>query len=70
MKCFSSCCCCFFFKKDLFPGVDCPRIGHPDFNDAVKHVLQTDGFILMPDQVTYIIYYILDDSQPMLYNMF
>lgn len=37
--------------KDLFPGIDCPRIGYPDFNAAVRHVLVNDGYILLPDQV-------------------
>ncbi|KAH8358423.1 hypothetical protein KR093_000053 [Drosophila rubida] len=36
--------------KDLFPGIDCPRIGYPDFNAAVRHVLVNDGYILLPDQ--------------------
>uniref|UniRef100_A0A336KTI1 CSON011058 protein n=1 Tax=Culicoides sonorensis TaxID=179676 RepID=A0A336KTI1_CULSO len=37
--------------KDLFPGVDCPRIGYPDFNSAVKQVLEQDNMILLPDQM-------------------
>ncbi|KAH8257767.1 hypothetical protein KR038_000855 [Drosophila bunnanda] len=36
--------------KDLFPGIDCPRIGYPDFNAAVRHVLVNDGYVLLPDQ--------------------
>lgn len=24
--------------KDLFPGMDCPRVGYPDFNAAVEFV--------------------------------
>lgn len=36
--------------QDLFPGIDCPRIGYPDFNAAVRHILQTDGYIVLPDQ--------------------
>ncbi|XP_030371764.1 dynein heavy chain 10, axonemal [Scaptodrosophila lebanonensis] len=36
--------------KDLFPGIDCPRIGYPDFNAAVRHVLVNDGYILLADQ--------------------
>lgn len=35
----------------MFPGVDCPRIGYPDFNAAVKQVLETDNMILLPDQM-------------------
>lgn len=37
--------------KDLFPGVDCPRVGYPDFNSAVYQVLKNEGFILLADQV-------------------
>ncbi|XP_011184312.3 dynein axonemal heavy chain 10 [Zeugodacus cucurbitae] len=36
--------------KDLFPGIDCPRIGYPDFNAAVRHTLVTDGYVLLADQ--------------------
>uniref|UniRef100_A0A1I8PAD1 Dynein-1, subspecies f n=1 Tax=Stomoxys calcitrans TaxID=35570 RepID=A0A1I8PAD1_STOCA len=36
--------------KDLFPGVDCPRVGYPDFNAAVRHCLVNDGYILLSDQ--------------------
>ncbi|XP_064550918.1 dynein axonemal heavy chain 10 [Drosophila montana] len=36
--------------KDLFPGIDCPRIGYPDFNAATRQVLVNDGYILLPDQ--------------------
>ncbi|KAI8122976.1 axonemal, Dynein heavy chain 10 [Lucilia cuprina] len=36
--------------KDLFPGIDCPRVGYPDFNAAVRHCLVNDGFILLADQ--------------------
>uniref|UniRef100_A0A182TQL6 AAA+ ATPase domain-containing protein n=1 Tax=Anopheles melas TaxID=34690 RepID=A0A182TQL6_9DIPT len=37
--------------KDLFPGVDYPRVGYPDFNEAVKEVLLADGFIIIQKQV-------------------
>ncbi|TMW39828.1 hypothetical protein DOY81_015092, partial [Sarcophaga bullata] len=37
--------------KDLFPGIDCPRVGYPDFNAAVRHCLVNDGYILLADQV-------------------
>ncbi|KAM7359342.1 dynein heavy chain at 89D isoform 2-T2 [Cochliomyia hominivorax] len=36
--------------KDLFPGIDCPRIGYPNFNAAVRQTLVNDGFILLADQ--------------------
>ncbi|TUV82046.1 Dynein heavy chain 10, axonemal [Bagarius yarrelli] len=37
--------------SDLFPGLDCPRVRYPDFNDAVETVLQENKYILMPNQV-------------------
>lgn len=38
--------------KDLFPGIECPRACYPELNEAVKKVLQRNGFILLPDQVS------------------
>lgn len=43
--------------KDLFPGIDCPRIGYPDFNAATRHVLVNDGYVLLPDQVRVLVSY-------------
>lgn len=37
--------------KDLFPGLDCPRVSYPDFNTAVENALVNKGFILLPIQV-------------------
>ncbi|KAI4568749.1 hypothetical protein MJG53_014367 [Ovis ammon polii x Ovis aries] len=37
--------------SDLFPGLDCPRVRYPDFNDAVEQVLQENGYIILPVQV-------------------
>ncbi|XP_069880965.1 dynein axonemal heavy chain 10 isoform X1 [Dipodomys merriami] len=37
--------------SDLFPGLDCPRVRYPDFNDAVEQVLEDSGYILLPVQV-------------------
>lgn len=37
--------------KDLFPGLECPRVGYPDFNAAVADVLTNDGYILLDHQV-------------------
>ncbi|XP_027593384.2 dynein heavy chain 10, axonemal isoform X1 [Pipra filicauda] len=37
--------------SDLFPGLDCPRVRYPDFNDAVEHVLQERGYVVLPVQV-------------------
>ena len=36
---------------DLFPGLDCPRVRYPNFNDAVEAVLQDNGYIELPVQV-------------------
>nr|XP_038946048.1 dynein axonemal heavy chain 10 isoform X3 [Rattus norvegicus] len=37
--------------SDLFPGLDCPRVRYPDFNDAVEDVLEENGYVLLPVQV-------------------
>ncbi|XP_075852592.1 dynein axonemal heavy chain 10 [Microcebus murinus] len=37
--------------SDLFPGLDCPRVRYPDFNDAVEHVLEENGYVVLPVQV-------------------
>lgn len=37
--------------KDLFPGVECPRIAYPELVEVVEKVLQDDGYILIPEQV-------------------
>lgn len=42
--------------KDLFPGIECPRVGYPDLSEAVKKVLQQNGFILQLDQVSLMTY--------------
>lgn len=44
---------------DLFPGLDCPRVRYPDFNDAVEQVLTEKNYILIPTQVRKHIYYFL-----------
>lgn len=36
---------------DLFPGLDCPRVRYPSFNDAVEQVLEENGFVVLPVQV-------------------
>lgn len=38
--------------KDLFPGIECPRVGYPELAETVKKVLQQSGFILLSDQVS------------------
>ena len=36
---------------DLFPGLDCPRVRYPNFNDAVEDCLKDNKYILLPEQV-------------------
>eukprot|EP00069_Balaena_mysticetus_P013367 bmy_01484T0 len=36
--------------SDLFPGLDCPRVRYPDFNDAVEQVLRENGYVVLPVQ--------------------
>lgn len=40
---------------DLFPGLDCPRVRYPQFNDAVEEVLMSNKNILLPVQVDKVI---------------
>ncbi|XP_030756931.1 dynein heavy chain 10, axonemal [Sitophilus oryzae] len=37
--------------RDLFPGMDCPRVGYPDFNAAVEEALEKNRYIVLPYQV-------------------
>lgn len=37
---------------DLFPGLDCPRVRYPNFNDAVEEALEKHKYILLPQQVS------------------
>lgn len=39
--------------SDLFPGLDCPRVRYPNFNDAVEHILQENKYVLLSNQVTH-----------------
>ncbi|KAM4746443.1 dynein axonemal heavy chain 10 [Anableps anableps] len=36
---------------DLFPGLDCPRVRYPNFNDAVEQILEENKYIVLPNQV-------------------
>ena len=36
---------------DLFPGLDCPRVRYPNFNDAVEEILEKNGYVMLPIQV-------------------
>lgn len=37
--------------SDLFPGLDCPRVRYPSFNDAVEATLQENKYMMLPSQV-------------------
>ncbi|XP_056232067.1 dynein axonemal heavy chain 10 [Seriola aureovittata] len=37
--------------SDLFPGLDCPRVRYPNFNDAVEQNLEENKYVLLPNQV-------------------
>ncbi|XP_069789574.1 dynein axonemal heavy chain 10 isoform X2 [Narcine bancroftii] len=37
--------------SDLFPGLECPRVRYPNFNDAVEQVLAENHYVLLPVQV-------------------
>ncbi|XP_055618804.1 dynein axonemal heavy chain 10 isoform X2 [Toxorhynchites rutilus septentrionalis] len=41
--------------KDLFPGVDYPRVGYPEFTEEVRNVLEEDGYIILQNQVEKVI---------------
>ena len=42
--------------SDLFPGLDCPRVRYPNFNDAVEQALVDNKYILLPQQVKTVSY--------------
>ncbi|XP_044053526.1 dynein axonemal heavy chain 10 isoform X1 [Siniperca chuatsi] len=37
--------------SDLFPGLDCPRVRYPNFNDAVEQILQENNYVILSNQV-------------------
>ncbi|KAJ8284497.1 hypothetical protein COCON_G00033470 [Conger conger] len=37
--------------SDLFPGLDCPRVRYPSFNDAVEQTLKDHQYLMLDDQV-------------------
>ncbi|XP_030593055.1 dynein heavy chain 10, axonemal isoform X2 [Archocentrus centrarchus] len=37
--------------SDLFPGLDCPRVRYPNFNDAVEQTLEDKKYVILPNQV-------------------
>jgi len=42
---------------DLFPGLDCPRVRYPNFNDAVEETLVKNNNVLLPQQVSFSVNY-------------
>ena len=36
---------------DLFPGLDCPRVRYPNFNDAVEETLTKNNYVLLENQI-------------------
>lgn len=53
--------------SDLFPGLDCPRVRYPNFNDAVEQNLQDNKYVLIPNQVAQLDHRVhsLDTSSPL-----
>lgn len=37
--------------SDLFPGLNCPRVRYPNFNDAVEAVIAENKYIMFDHQV-------------------
>ncbi|KAI4469012.1 dynein heavy chain [Holotrichia oblita] len=37
--------------RDLFPGMDCPRVGYPDFNEAVEKAFADHKYVVLPEQI-------------------
>ena len=37
--------------SDLFPGLSCPRVRYPEFNDSVEATLRDNDCIILPIQV-------------------
>jgi len=38
--------------RDLFPGLECPRVGYPNFDVAVETALAEEGYVVLPAQVS------------------
>jgi hypothetical protein len=43
--------------RDLFPGLECPRVGYPDFRAAVEVALTEQGYDVLPAQVSFKVSY-------------
>lgn len=46
--------CCYPYEQDLFPGIDCVQVTHPEFSAAVKHVLESENYVWLVEQVSLI----------------
>ncbi|XP_071441594.1 dynein axonemal heavy chain 10 [Hetaerina americana] len=40
---------------DLFPGLSCPRVTHPEFKNCVERIIAEDGYIVLKTQVDKVI---------------
>ncbi|XP_047141246.1 dynein axonemal heavy chain 10 isoform X1 [Hydra vulgaris] len=40
---------------DLFPGLECPRVGYKNLNDAIEVVFKDANYILIPNQIDKIV---------------
>ena len=38
--------------RDLFPGLECPRVGYSNFEVAVETALAEEGYVVLPAQVS------------------
>jgi hypothetical protein len=38
--------------RDLFPGLECPLVGYPNFEAAVETALAEEGYVVLPAQVS------------------
>lgn len=54
---------------DLFPGLDCPRVRYPNFNDAVEAVLQENKYVLLPHQVQLRVMYVVQSFSNVLLSL-
>lgn len=56
--------------SDLFPGLDCPRVRYPNFNDAVEQTLEDKKYVILPNQVFHLIFPINFKTFAIVWQMF
>lgn len=58
--------------SDLFPGLDCPRVRYPNFNDAVEQTLQDNNYVPLDHQVCFTssLYWVLHSGSETFYIHF